>query len=148
LEELPPAQMLGRLNRRLAGHTDGGLVTCLCCLIDPDGRLTLGNAGHLAPYRNGEEMPCASGLPLGLVAGAEYDETGIQLDEGDTVTFLSDGVVEARNAEGELFGFSRTREVSRLSAEKIAAAAQGFGQDDDISVLTLSFSPAKVVAHA
>ena len=147
-EELTPAEMLARLNRRLTGHTDGGFVTCLCCVIDPDGRLTLSNAGHLAPYRNGEEVPCASGLPLGLVAGAEYDETGMQLNEGDTVTFLSDGVVEARNAEGELFGFSRTREVSGLSAEKIAAAAQGFGQDDDISVLTLSFSPAKVVAHA
>jgi serine phosphatase RsbU (regulator of sigma subunit) len=93
-------------------------------------------------------VPCASGLPLGLIAGAEYHETGIQLNEGDTVTFLSDGVVEARNAEGELFGFSRTRKVSGLSAEKIATAAQGFGQDDDISVLTLSFSPAKVVAYA
>ena len=92
-------------------------------------------------------MPCASGLPLGLLSGAEYDEPGMQLNDGDTVTFLSDCVVEARNAEGELFGFSRTREVSRLSAAKIAAAAQGFGQDDDISVLTLSFSPAKVVAH-
>jgi serine phosphatase RsbU (regulator of sigma subunit) len=104
--------MLARLNRRLTGHTDGGFVTCLCCLIGSDGRLTISNAGRLAPYRNSEEVPCASGLPLGLVAGADYDETGMQLNEGDTVTFLSDGVVEARNAEGELFGFERARAVS------------------------------------
>jgi serine phosphatase RsbU (regulator of sigma subunit) len=65
-------------------------------------------------------VPCASGLPLGLVTDAEYAETGTQLNEGNTVTFLSDGVVEARNAEGELFGFERARAVSEQKARDIA----------------------------
>jgi hypothetical protein len=145
-EKLTPALMLSRLNESLYGQTDGGFVTCLCCLIASDGALTLSNAGHLAPYCNGEEVPCASGLPLGLVAGAEYDETGTQLNEGDTVTFLSDGVVEARNAEGELFGFERTRAVSGQRARSIADQAAAFGQEDDISVLRLTLQPAHVIA--
>jgi hypothetical protein len=140
-EEPTPALMLSRLNRRLCGSSDGGFVTCLCCLIAPDGRLTLSNAGHLAPYRNREEVHCASGLPLGLVAGAEYAETGLQLGEGDTLTFLSDGVVEARNAQGELFGFDRARAISGEPARKIAEQAIAFGQEDDISVLKLTLSP-------
>jgi serine phosphatase RsbU (regulator of sigma subunit) len=77
-ENLTPAQMLARLNESLYGRTDGGFSTCLCCVIEPDGRLTLSNAGHLVPYRNGQEVVCASGLPLGLVVGAEYAETELQ----------------------------------------------------------------------
>jgi hypothetical protein len=141
-DEPTPSEMLLRLNRRLCGSSDGGFVTCLCCLIAPDGRLTISNAGHLAPYRNGQEVVCASGLPLGLVAGAEYAETELQLGEGDTLTFLSDGVVEARNAQGELFGFDRARAISAEPAEKIAEQAVAFGQDDDISVLKLTLAPA------
>jgi hypothetical protein len=140
-EEPAPAEMLSRLNRRLCGSSDGGFVTCLCCLIAPDGRLILSNAGHLAPYRNGQEVDCASGLPLGLVAGAEYSETELQLGESDTLTFLSDGVVEARNAQGELFGFARAQAISAEPAQKIAAQAVAFGQEDDITVLTLTLSP-------
>jgi hypothetical protein len=140
-DEPAPAEMLSRLNRRLCGSSDGGFVTCLCCLIAPDGRLTLSNAGHLSPYRNGEEVHCASGLPLGLVAGAEYAETEVQLGESDTLTFLSDGVVEARNTHGELFGFDRARAISAEPAQKIAEQAVAFGQEDDISVLKLSLSP-------
>jgi serine phosphatase RsbU (regulator of sigma subunit) len=60
---------------------------------------------------------------------------------------VSDGVIEARNAQGELFGFERTRAISTQSAENIAHAAQEFGQDDDITVLTLTFAPAEVL-HA
>jgi hypothetical protein len=140
-ENLGPAQMLSRLNESLYGHTDAGFVTCLCGLIAPDGRLTLSNAGHLAPYRNGQEVDCASGLPLGLIAAAEYSETKLQLGENDTLTFMSDGVVEARNAQGELFGFERAQAISAEPAQKIAAQAVAFGQEDDISVLTLSFAP-------
>jgi serine phosphatase RsbU (regulator of sigma subunit) len=139
-DEPTPAEMLSRLNRRLCGWSDGGFVTCLCCLIAPDGRLTLSNAGHLAPYSNGQEVVCSSALPLGLVAGAEYAETELQLGESDTLTFLSDGVVEARNAQGELFGFDRAQAISSEPAQKIAAQAVAFGQEDDISVLKLTLA--------
>jgi len=67
------------------------------------------------------------------------------LTPGDTLTFLSDGVLEARNSTGELFGFERTSAVSSSSAAQIAAAAQAFGQEDDITVLTIRFAPAAVL---
>jgi hypothetical protein len=140
-ENLAPAQMLSRLNESLYGQTDGGFVTCLCGLVAPNGELSISNAGHLAPYRNGQEVPCASGLPLGLVAAAEYAGTEIQLGENDTLTFMSDGVVEARNAQGELFGFDRAKAISTQPARMIAERAVAFGQEDDISVLKLTLTP-------
>jgi phosphoserine phosphatase RsbU/P len=146
-ENLPPAELLRRLNCQLLEAQDRGFVTCLCARIDATGELTLANAGHLAPYCNGDEVPLQSGLPLGIAIDAEYSETTLQLAPGDRLTFLSDGVVEARNPAGELFGFDRTRSISTQSAEAIAAASQQFGQEDDITVLTLAFVPAEVL-HA
>ncbi len=146
-ECLSPAQILSRLNQQLAASSDGGFVTCLCARIATDGTLILANAGHLPPYRNGGEIEIDSGLPLGLTADAAHSECALTLAPGDTLTFLSDGVVEAQNAARELFGFERTRQISSQSAEQIAAAARAFGQQDDITVLTLSFSSAEVL-HA
>jgi serine phosphatase RsbU (regulator of sigma subunit) len=125
----------------------GGFATCLCAQLTPAGTLTVANAGHLAPYRNGEEVKIDSGLPLGIAPDAVYAEATFQLTPGDSLTFLSDGVVEARNQTGELFGFDRTAALATQSAKSIAAAAQAFGQDDDITVLTLSLAPAEML-HA
>jgi len=146
-ENLSSAQTLFRLNAQLAMSFYGGFVTCLCARIHADGTLTLANAGHLAPYRNGEEVQLDSGLPLGIAPDAAYTESTIQLAPSDRLTFLSDGVVEAQNDHGELFGFDRTLEISSKSADEIAHAAQAFGQQDDITVLTLHFVPAEVL-HA
>jgi phosphoserine phosphatase RsbU/P len=71
----------------------------------------------------------------------------VKLQPADTITLLTDGVVEARNSAGELFGFDRTRAISGQPAEKIAQTAQRFGQEDDITVLTLTLAPVEV-AHA
>jgi hypothetical protein len=136
-EDLSPAQILVRLNSQLVGATDGGFITCLCARISVDGSLKVANAGHLAPYCNGKEIDLENGLPLGIAADASFTESSLQLSPGDTLTFLSDGVVEARNPAGELFGFARTAALSTESAEKVAQAAQAFGQEDDITVLTL-----------
>ena len=146
-ENLSPSRILFRLNSQLASSSDGGFVTCLCIHIAPDGTLTVANAGHLPPWRNGEEVPLESSLPLGITADTTYPESNLHLNPGDTLTFLSDGVVEAQSATGELFGFDRTRSISTQTAEAIAHAAQDFGQQDDITVLTLQFAPAEV-AHA
>ena len=143
-ENLAPEEMLDRLNRRLCGRTDGGFATCLCAKLAPDGSLTVANAGHLPPYLSGRELPCKSGLPLGILPESEYTVTRALLYSGDALTFLSDGVVEARSAAGELFGFERTAAISAQTADQIASAAQAFGQDDDITVLTVSFVPAGV----
>jgi serine phosphatase RsbU (regulator of sigma subunit) len=70
------------------------------------------------------------------------EESNFRLAPGDTFTFFSDGVVEAQSPTGELFGFERTGSISRQSAEEIADVAQAFGQEDDITVLTLQFAPA------
>jgi phosphoserine phosphatase RsbU/P len=145
-EDLAPSRILARLNTQLLASSDGGFVTCLCAHIRRNGSVTLANAGHLAPYRNGEELLIKSALPLGITLDATYSESTFTLAPGDTLTFLSDGVVEAQSQSGELFGFDRTREISAHSAEQIATAAKAFGQQDDITVLTLIFAPAEV-AH-
>jgi hypothetical protein len=139
-----PAEILTTLNRTLVGRLQGGFVTCLCGLIVPDGSLTLANAGHLAPYRNGQELQLDSSLPLGIAPEADYQECTMHLTPGDQLTLLTDGVLEATSPTGELFGFDRTAAISTQSAEAIAAAAQAFGQDDDITVLTLTFAPIEV----
>jgi len=144
-EDLSPAQILTRLNAQLAGAFDGGFVTCLCARINQDGVLTLANAGRLSPYRNGAEVKIESSLPLGIALDAPYAESGIRLTPGDELTFLSDGVVEAQNQQGELFGFDRTAAISTQSAERIAAAAQAHGQEDDITVLSLQYAPTEVL---
>ncbi len=146
-EALPPSQILSRLNAQLSASADGGFVTCLVARIGPDGALTLANAGHLSPYCNGGEVPLESGLPLGVSFDTAYTESQMRLNPGDSLTFLSDGVVEAQSPAGELFGFDRTRAISTRTGEEIAAAAQSFGQQDDITVLTLAFAPAGV-SHA
>jgi hypothetical protein len=144
-----PGQILGHLNQVLKRNRIGGFATCLCADVESDGIVTIANAGHLSPYRHGEEITIPSGLPLGLNAGgaAEYEETNFKFELGDRLTLVSDGVVEARNSSGELFGFDRTRAISAQSADQIAQAAQAHGQEDDITVLTLTFAPVGV-AHA
>ncbi len=85
----------------------------------------------------------------GRLDRTSYLITGVllHLDPGDRLTFHSDDVVEARNKAGELFGFERATQLSTEPAEKVAQAAQAFGQEDDITVLTVTFAPAGVL-HA
>jgi hypothetical protein len=142
---LAPSRVLFDLNRGLAGNLGGGFVTCCVTHIAADRTMIIANAGHLPPYRNGQELPLPPSLPLGLAPDGSYTEASIQLNPGDTLTFLSDGVVEARNPRGELYGFDRTQKIARHSAEEIARAAQAFGQEDDITVLTLAFTGAEVL---
>jgi Stage II sporulation protein E (SpoIIE) len=133
-----PGQLLAGLNRLTQGRSHGGFTTCLILRIGSDGGVTFANAGHISPYRNGREIECENGLPLGLLAGILYPEARFELAGGDQLTLVTDGVVEARNQAGELFGFARTAACCAQSAESIAQAAQAFGQDDDITVLALT----------
>ncbi|MGD1106124.1 MAG: SpoIIE family protein phosphatase [Terracidiphilus sp.] len=132
-----PAGLLSHLNRVLRENHLSGFATCLCADVATNGRLTLANAGHLPPYRDGREIEFDSGLPLGIASESEYGETTLRLDPGAQLTLLSDGIVEARSTQGELFGFDRTQAISSQSAESISQAARAFGQEDDITVLTL-----------
>ena len=141
-----PGEILTAMNRRMLARSQGGFTTCLVLRLDPNGSLAIANAGHIAPYLDGREIEVENGLPLGLAETPEYRETIIRLHPHDQLTLLTDGVVEARNPSGELLGFERTAAVSTDSAVKIAKTAELFGQDDDITVLTLSMSSAPVPA--
>jgi hypothetical protein len=140
-----PAEILTAMNQRIIGRSNGGFTTSMSLRIDDDGVLTIANAGHLAPYNNGQELSVENGLPLGLASDAAYKETRLHLAPGDTLTLLSDGVVEAQSVAGELFGFERTAAISTEPAEKVAQAARAFGQQDDITVLRLTFVPVPVL---
>jgi hypothetical protein len=139
-----PAEILrglnGRLIGRLAGRAESGFVTCLMLHVDADGNVQLANAGHLAPFRDGQELPVAGSLPLGLISDAELSELTFRLQEGETLTMFTDGIVEARNGKGELYGFDRIAGIMsiRPSVEQVVDAACAFGQEDDITVLSLT----------
>jgi hypothetical protein len=141
-----PGEILAAMNQRMLGRSQGGFTTCLALRIDADGTLTIANAGHLAPYFAGHELATENGLPLGLSPLTEYTETTTELQGKGRLTMLTDGVVEARNSKGELMGFERTSALSTEPAERIADSARLFGQEDDITVLTLEFEPAAVPA--
>ena len=133
-----PAEVLAVMNSALCGSSGGGFVTCCCVRVDPNGEAVIANAGHLPPYLAGREAETDPGLPLGVVRGAEYTETRVTLEaNGEALVLFSDGVVEAENAQRELFGFDRTREIAGKSAQEIADAAKAWGQNDDITVVTV-----------
>ena len=141
-----PCEILSALNRRLMARSQGGFTTCLVLRLDADGTLTAANAGHIAPYLDGHEIEVENGLPLGIAETVEYRETTIRLEPGGRLTLLTDGVVEARNSQGDLLGFERTRELSTHPAREVAMAAQSFGQEDDITVLSVCMTPADMAA--
>lgn len=138
-----PAEILAYLNRVLYGQIGpiGGFVTCCVTLIASDGTMTHANAGNPAPYRNGKEMAVESGVPLGILAENCYAETHYQIAPGDQLKFVSDGVIEATSPTGELYGFERTQAISNQSADSIAETARQFGQEDDITVLSVTRTP-------
>ncbi len=127
-----PGAVLGELNRVLAGGR--GFTTCCCALFPSHGPPRVANAGHPAPYADGREVALPAALPLGIEPEAAYDECELP---GEWVTLVSDGVVEAASARGELFGFERTEALSGRSARELAEAARAWGQNDDITVVTV-----------
>jgi hypothetical protein len=143
-----PPQLLSRLNRELLRGQPSGFVTCLCVKISRHGQMSISNAGHLSPYKNGEELISEGGPPLGLFQDLVYSESCFEINGGDTLTLLSDGVVEARNQMGEEFGFERTKALTDGSAHDLAAAARHFGQEDDITVVKVTLTPIEICNQA
>jgi sigma-B regulation protein RsbU (phosphoserine phosphatase) len=141
-----PEAVLKKLNNMLTGQITG-FVTCCAGLLAADGTATFSNAGHINPYLEGRELPLEGNLPLGLMAEVDYRSEQVLLREGDRLTFLSDGVVEATNQAMELFGFERARAMSLDSPRRIADAARDFGQEDDISVVAVTFQPVGVAVE-
>jgi serine phosphatase RsbU (regulator of sigma subunit)/predicted ester cyclase len=131
-------------------------VTCFYAILDPkSGRFTYANAGHDVPYLqrsdDAEELR-ARGMPLGLMPGMSYEEKEVTLQPGDNALFYSDGLVEAHDPKGEMFGFPRLRALVAehdeerslgefLLEELYSFVGEGWEQEDDITLLTLERSP-------
>ncbi len=140
-----PAEILAALNRRLLGRLQGGFTTCIALRLTPDGRCTIASAGHPVPYINGNELPLPGAFPLGIASAVTYEEITITLAPGDHLNLYTDGLLEARHIDqrhphGELYGFDRLQTLfaTNPTATTAAEAAVAFGQDDDITVLTLT----------
>jgi ketosteroid isomerase-like protein len=154
-----PGEMLGRVNEALFPYIPANMfVTCFYAILDPkSGTLSYANVGHDLPYlrrRDGEaEELRARGMPLGLMPGMSYEEKEIELKAGEVALFYSDGLVEAHDPKGEMFGFPRLLALVAqhvegslgdfLLEELYSFVRKGWEQEDDITLLTLrrSVSP-------
>src|SRR5258708_1794271 len=141
-----PVELLQALNRRLLGRNEAH-ATCLAFTISSDGVVALANAGHLPPYLNGEPVAMEGALPLGMVEGAEFSATRFLLQPNDRLVIASEGLAEAMNPEGQLFGFARVQKLVQdgKTAAELAKAIQVFGQEDDISIISLTRAASAVV---
>jgi serine phosphatase RsbU (regulator of sigma subunit)/predicted ester cyclase len=155
-----PGDVLGRVNDALFTDIPPNMfVTCFYAILEPDsGHFSYANAGHDLPYlrrRSGDaEELRARGMPLGLMPGMSYEQKEIVLHAGDNALFYSDGLVEAHNPEGEMFGFPRLRGLvakhddeqrslgDLLMEELYSFVGEGWEQEDDITLLTLRRSAA------
>lgn len=133
-----PAELLANLNQRLVGRVAGNFSTAQAARIFSDGSVVLSNAGHLPPYLDGQEVAISGALPLGAKAGTRYETMRFQMPRGSRLTFYSDGIVEAQDARGELFGFERSRQISMEPVAAIVEAAKQFGQQDDMTVIAIT----------
>jgi len=152
-------EVLSRVNETLMARIPPNMfVTCFYAILEPQSAsLSFANAGHDLPYlhRNcdAEELK-ARGMPLGLMPGMGYEEKEIELDAGEGVLFYTDGLVEAHEPRGEMFGFPRLRRLIAEHGEERALGdflleqlysfvGEGWEQEDDITLITLRRSPTR-----
>jgi serine phosphatase RsbU (regulator of sigma subunit)/ketosteroid isomerase-like protein len=148
-----PGQMLRGVNEVLFPNIPSNMfVTCFYAILEPrSGRLSYANAGHDLPYlhRNGEaEELRARGMPLGLMPEMSYEEKETILHSGEAALLYSDGLVEAHDPAGDMFGFPRLRALIAEHGEKrslgdvlleelYSFTGERWEQEDDITLLTL-----------
>lgn len=135
-----PGKILSGLNNVLIAQGQLGFTTACCIRIGLGGEFMLANAGHVAPYLSGRELEAPPALPLGLIPDQTYELVHGHLNASDRLVLLSDGVLEARSSSGELYGFDRLPRLTLMTAQEIADTAQRFGQEDDITVVTLAIA--------
>jgi len=148
-----PREVLERVNEALLSRIPSNMfVTCFYAILEPEsGRLTYANAGHDVPYvrRGGGEAEelRARGMPLGLMPGMGYEEKETVLNVGEAALFYSDGLVEAHDPKGEMFGFPRLQAlvaehtegsvVNYMMDELRSFTGDGWEQEDDITLVAL-----------
>ena len=148
-----PGDVLRRVNDALVADIPANMfVTCFYAILDPEtGSLTYANAGHDLPYLwhggDWEELR-ARGMPLGLRPAMSYEQKEVMLEPRDSALLYSDGLVEAHDPQGEMFGFPRLRELVAEHGEErslgdfllqklYSFVGEGWEQEDDITLLTL-----------
>jgi serine phosphatase RsbU (regulator of sigma subunit)/predicted ester cyclase len=149
-----PGEVLAQVNETLVARVPTNMfVTCFYAILDPNsGSLRYANAGHDPPHVRRSDAAAeelrARGMPLGLMPGMSYEEEVASLSEGESVLFYSDGLVEAHDPEGQMFGFPRLRALVAkhgvkgsladfLMEELYSFVGEGWEQEDDITLLTL-----------
>jgi predicted ester cyclase len=149
-----PGEVLEQINDLLVTDIPPNMfVTCFYAILDPkSGHLVYANAGHDLPYVRRREGDCeelrARGMPLGLMPEMNYEENEITLQASEAALFYSDGLVEAHNPKGEMFGFPRLQVLvaehgeeksleETLLEELYSFVGEGWEQEDDITLLTL-----------
>ena len=154
LDSSSPSEVLARVNETLLARIPLNMfVTCFYCILDPESAsLSYANAGHDLPYlyrgRGEAEELRARGMPLGLMSGVSYEEKETIVQAGGSALFYSDGLVEAHDPKGEMFGFPRLRALIAqhgeerslgdfLLKELYSFVGEGWEQEDDITLLTL-----------
>jgi serine phosphatase RsbU (regulator of sigma subunit) len=151
-----PGEVLAEANEILYPDIPPNMfVTCFYAILDPEsGRLLYANAGHDLPYlrrESGADELRARGMPLGLMPRMSYEEKEIVLKGGEAAFFYTDGLVEAHNPQGEMFGFPRLRALVAehgeqrslgdfLLEELHSFTGDEWEQEDDITLLTLRCS--------
>jgi sigma-B regulation protein RsbU (phosphoserine phosphatase) len=151
-----PALVFNHINRFLCEHSGTGrYATMFFATVARNGTLDYIRGGHPSPMllRGGEvtELYTGGSFPVGLVDGAEYTSTRMQLEPGDTLVLFSDGVTEAEDKERRLFGFDGlTQALVGHGEDSIEALRQhllscvetwsrGTPQSDDITILIVRY---------
>jgi len=148
-----PGAVLEQANNRLYPDIPAHMfVTCLYAVLDPhSGRLRYANAGHNLPYVATADRVTelrARGMPLGAMPDMTYEENEAYLAPGESILLHSDGLVEAHNPAGEMFGFPRLQEIVENSSgsehlidecltELKEFVGSDWEQEDDITLVTL-----------
>jgi serine phosphatase RsbU (regulator of sigma subunit)/pSer/pThr/pTyr-binding forkhead associated (FHA) protein len=153
--EVEPNVTLSRVNVALIHRSiESRFATVFFGVLDAKGRLTYCNAGHNAPFligRRGVRRLDEGGLIVGMFEHAMYEQETVQLDEGDIIVVVSDGVSEALSASGEEFGDARLQaavtpwigESPDVILERLLAGVREFTkgavQNDDVTALVVKF---------
>jgi hypothetical protein len=148
-----PGTILSTANDSLVGDIPENMfITCFYAILDPaSGKLIYANAGHNLPFwrtRAGVHELRARGMPLGLMPAMSYEQAEIRLEPEETVLFYTDGLIEAHNAEGAMFGLSQVQQliaghpggpelVPYLLEHWAAFTGPGWEQEDDTTTIIL-----------
>jgi sigma-B regulation protein RsbU (phosphoserine phosphatase) len=149
-----PAEMLASLNDAMQERKlDSQYVSLLFALWNDDDRtLRVANSGAVQPVvcRQGQSITIkAEGFPLGLFPDVTYDEIAVPTEPGDAIVFVSDGILDAENAKGEMYGDERlagilcasrdmaAQQIADIILDDVTSFQDGHDRFDDETIIVL-----------